>query len=128
MLLATVIWGSSYLFMKSGLASIQELNLIALRFGIAFAAAGLLFHRRLRRVDRGTLLAGGILGTALFAALYSLPMVYSERRHLRRVFDQFGRHFCTDINDSLAPAFAGQTTKCQYRGRSRRAWTINTST
>lgn len=68
MLLATVIWGSSYLFMKSGLASMQELNLIALRFGIAFVAAGLLFHRRLRRVDRGTLLAGGVLGTVLFAA------------------------------------------------------------
>lgn len=68
MLLATVIWGSSYLFMKSGLASMQELNLIALRFGIAFLAAGLLFHRRLRSVDRGTLLAGGVLGTALFAA------------------------------------------------------------
>jgi len=68
MLLATVIWGSSYLFMKSGLASMQELNLIALRFGIAFVAAGLLFHRRLRSVDRGTLLAGGVLGTALFAA------------------------------------------------------------
>lgn len=68
MLLATVIWGSSYLFMKSGLASMQELNLIALRFGIAFVAAGILFHRRLRSVDRGTLLAGGVLGTALFAA------------------------------------------------------------
>lgn len=68
MLLATVIWGSSYLFMKSGLASMQELNLIALRFGIAFVAAGVLFHRRLRNVDRGTLVAGGVLGTALFAA------------------------------------------------------------
>ncbi|MGQ8874470.1 DMT family transporter [Paenibacillus sp. TSA_86.1] len=68
MLLATVIWGSSYLFMKSGLASIQELNLIALRFGIAFIVAGILFHRRLRSVDHGTLLAGGVLGTALFAA------------------------------------------------------------
>jgi len=68
MLLATVIWGSSYLFMKSGLASMQELNLIALRFGIAFVAAGILFHRRLRSLDRGTLLAGGVLGTALFAA------------------------------------------------------------
>ncbi|PZT56610.1 DMT family transporter [Paenibacillus silvae] len=68
MLLATVIWGSSYLFMKSGLASIQELNLIALRFGLAFIAAALFFHRRLRKVDRGTLVAGAILGTALFAA------------------------------------------------------------
>ncbi|KLU54193.1 DMT family transporter [Paenibacillus sp. FSL K6-1122] len=68
MLLATVIWGSSYLFMKSGLESMQELNLVAFRFGIAFIAAGLLFHRRLFNMDRRTLVAGAIMGTALFAA------------------------------------------------------------
>ena len=68
MLLATVIWGSSYLFMKSGLESMEELNLVAFRFGIAFIAAGLLFHRRLFNMDRRTLVAGAIMGIALFAA------------------------------------------------------------
>ncbi|WP_145048296.1 DMT family transporter [Paenibacillus xylanexedens] len=68
MLLATVIWGSSYLFMKSGLESMQELNLVAFRFAIAFIAAAVIFHRRLFRMDVGTLVAGAIMGTALFAA------------------------------------------------------------
>ncbi|MDQ0170146.1 DMT family transporter [Paenibacillus tundrae] len=68
MLLATVIWGSSYLFMKSGLESMQELNLVAFRFAIAFIAAAVIFHRRLFRMDIGTLVAGTVMGTALFAA------------------------------------------------------------
>ncbi|MGC5771672.1 DMT family transporter [Paenibacillus pabuli] len=68
MLLATVIWGSSYLFMKSGLESMQELNLVAFRFGVAFIAAAVLFHRRLFNMNRRTLAAGAIMGTALFAA------------------------------------------------------------
>ncbi|MEW4428910.1 DMT family transporter [Paenibacillus pabuli] len=68
MLLATVIWGSSYLFMKSGLESMQELNLVAFRFSIAFIAAAVIFHRRLFRMDLKTLGAGTIMGTALFAA------------------------------------------------------------
>ncbi|MCM3172643.1 DMT family transporter [Paenibacillus sp. MER 99-2] len=68
MLLATVIWGSSYLFMKSGLESIQELNLVAFRFAIAFIAAAVIFHRRLFRMDLRTLIAGAVMGTALFAA------------------------------------------------------------
>lgn len=68
MLLATVIWGSSYLFMKSGLESMQELNLVAFRFTIAFIAAVVIFHRRLFRMDLRTLGAGAVMGTALFAA------------------------------------------------------------
>ncbi|EDK35646.1 hypothetical protein [Clostridium kluyveri] len=34
--LITMAWGSSYLFMKMGLDSIDVFNLVALRFGIAF--------------------------------------------------------------------------------------------
>ncbi|MDR6723681.1 drug/metabolite transporter (DMT)-like permease [Paenibacillus amylolyticus] len=68
MLLATVIWGSSYLFMKSGLESMQELNLVAFRFAIAFIAAAVIFHRRLFRMDVRTFVAGAVMGTALFAA------------------------------------------------------------
>ena len=36
MLVVTLFWGSSYLFMKMGLESIQAFNLVALRFGLAF--------------------------------------------------------------------------------------------
>lgn len=66
MLIVTMIWGSSYLFMKMGLDSFQVFNLIALRFGIAFFLAGAVFYRRLIRINVKTFYYGFILGTILF--------------------------------------------------------------
>lgn len=69
MLVVTLFWGSSYLFMKMGLESIQAFNLVALRFGLAFIIAGLLFYKRLLKVNKQTLKSGFILGTILFFAI-----------------------------------------------------------
>ncbi|PID15318.1 EamA family transporter [Sporosarcina sp. P34] len=66
MLIVTMLWGSSYLFTKIGLDSIQEFNLIALRFGIAFILAGAVFYKRLIRVDLKTVFYGFLLGSILF--------------------------------------------------------------
>ena len=38
------LWGSSYLFMKQGMETFAPFNLIALRFGIAFLVAALVFR------------------------------------------------------------------------------------
>lgn len=69
MLIVTMLWGSSYLFMKMGLDSFQEFNLVALRFGLAFILAGAIFYKRLIRVDMRTFLYGFILGTLLFLVM-----------------------------------------------------------
>ncbi|MBU8878475.1 DMT family transporter [Bacillus sp. FJAT-29790] len=66
MLFVTIFWGSSYLFMKIGLDTLSEFNLIALRFGLAFLLAAALFHRRLQLVDRETLKFSILLGFILF--------------------------------------------------------------
>lgn len=66
MLIVTMIWGSSYLFMKMGLDSFQGFNLIALRFGIAFILAGAVFYKRFIHIDRRTCFYGFLLGTILF--------------------------------------------------------------
>jgi drug/metabolite transporter (DMT)-like permease len=66
LLLVTIFWGFSYLFMKMGLSSIQEYNLIALRFGIAFILAAALFPTRLRRATIKTIRYAFILGFILF--------------------------------------------------------------
>ncbi|PIC71238.1 EamA family transporter [Sporosarcina sp. P16b] len=66
MLIVTMLWGSSYLFTKIGLDSIQEFNLIALRFGIAFILAGAVFYKRLIRIDLKTVFYGFLLGSILF--------------------------------------------------------------
>ncbi|MEH7389334.1 DMT family transporter [Bacillus sp. JJ1474] len=69
MLVVTLFWGSSYLFMKMGLESIQGFNLIALRFGIAFVLAGLVFYKRFMYINFQTIKYGFLLGTILFSAI-----------------------------------------------------------
>lgn len=65
LLVVTLFWGSSYIFMKMGLGTLGEFNLIALRFGLAFCLAAVLFHKRLRSVDAKTLKYGALLGFLL---------------------------------------------------------------
>ncbi len=66
LVLVTLGWGSSYMFMKQGLGSIEEFNLIALRFGIAFAVMMPLLIYRRKHIKRSTLAYGGLLGMFLF--------------------------------------------------------------
>ncbi|MBW4080812.1 DMT family transporter [Paenibacillus sp. S150] len=61
----TMFWGSSYIFMKMGLGTLGEFNLIALRFGLAFILAAILFHKRLGSADARTLKYGALLGFLL---------------------------------------------------------------
>jgi drug/metabolite transporter (DMT)-like permease len=65
LLIVTVFWGSSYLFMKMGLDTLGEFNLIALRFGLAFLLGATIFHKRLRRINLKTLKYGALLGFLL---------------------------------------------------------------
>lgn len=69
MLLVTLLWGSSYLFMKEGLGSIQEINLIALRFGFAFLLLGILFYKKWSNLNVRLVGQGFILGAVLFMAV-----------------------------------------------------------
>ena len=66
MVMVTMLWGASYLFVKMGLHSIQEFNLIALRFGFAFIIAALFFYRRFLKMDGKTTFHGFLLGSLLF--------------------------------------------------------------
>ncbi|MCJ8014794.1 DMT family transporter [Paenibacillus sp. KQZ6P-2] len=73
-LLVTFFWGTSYLFMKLGLDSLQPFNLIALRFGIAFVAAGCLFYKRLLKASRTDLFYSLLLGVLLFGVFASIML------------------------------------------------------
>lgn len=74
MLAVTMIWGSSYLFMKMGLHTMDGFNLVGLRFGIAFIIAAIIFYKRLARVNLQTIKYGFILGTIIFAAISSVTI------------------------------------------------------
>lgn len=71
-IIITIFWGSSYLFMKMGLGSLGEFNLVALRFGLAFIFAGGIFFRRLRHVSLEALRYSMLLGFILFLVFTSL--------------------------------------------------------
>lgn len=72
LLLITVFWGASNLLMKIALNSMQEFNLISLRFIIAFFLACIVFYRHLIKVDFKTIKYAFILASILFFTYVSV--------------------------------------------------------
>ena len=70
-LLAAVIFArsTSLLYAKVGLESMSPLNLLAVRFGLAFVVLCVIFWKKLRTVTKTDLLHGMILGAAFFAVM-----------------------------------------------------------
>ena len=66
--LATVIWGSSFVVMKSSVDVLPTFWLLAIRFSLAAAVLAAVFWRRWRLLDRGYLLGGAVMGFCLFLA------------------------------------------------------------
>jgi drug/metabolite transporter (DMT)-like permease len=57
-----------------GLDSIEGFNLIALRFGIAFIIAGVVFYKRFIHIDFHTIKYGFLLGTILFTLVSAVTI------------------------------------------------------
>lgn len=74
MVVVTMLWGSSYLFMKMGLHTLDGFNIVGLRFFIAFIVAGLVFQRRLRKINFITLKYSFLLGFILFSIMSSVTI------------------------------------------------------
>lgn len=66
--LATVIWGSTFVIMKNTLDTVPTFYLLAFRFTVGAVILAAVFWRRLRLLDRRYLTAGAVMGTLLFAA------------------------------------------------------------
>jgi drug/metabolite transporter (DMT)-like permease len=67
-----VFWGLSYVFMKTGLDSLESFNIIALRCLLAFVIAGGFFYRRLLKAKLSTVLFSFLLGMMLFLVFSSV--------------------------------------------------------
>lgn len=65
--LATIIWGSSFVVMKNSVDVLPTFWLLSVRFSLAAAVLALVFWKRWRRLDRYYLLGGGVTGLFLFA-------------------------------------------------------------
>lgn len=66
LIMVVMFWGTSNLLTKVGLGDLNEFNLIALRFVIAFALTSAIFRKRLLAVDYGTVKRAAVLSLILF--------------------------------------------------------------
>ena len=71
LLLAALIWGSSFVIMKNTVDDLPVFLLLAIRFSISFLVLGAVFFRRLKGLDRRFVLGGMLCGAMLIIA-YSL--------------------------------------------------------
>ncbi|MBQ7795506.1 MAG: DMT family transporter [Lachnospiraceae bacterium] len=65
LLLTTMIWGGSFVAMKNSVDILEPTFLLAVRFTIATAALLLVFHKKLKHLNRESLKCGLILGVLL---------------------------------------------------------------
>ena len=65
---ATVIWGSTFFILKDTLDDVSVYFLLAFRFTVATVILALVFWKRWKNFDKSYLLAGGVMGTLLFLA------------------------------------------------------------
>ena len=64
--LATIIWGSTFFILKDTLDDVSVYFMLAFRFTIAAVVLALVFWKKWKYMDKSYLLAGGVMGTLLF--------------------------------------------------------------
>lgn len=77
MVIVTMFWGLSYTFMVLGLETLAVYNVVALRCLLAFFVAGLIFYKRMIKVNVKTLKYAAIQGFFLFL-LFALSLLGLE--------------------------------------------------
>jgi drug/metabolite transporter (DMT)-like permease len=77
--IVTITWGSSYMLTKLALDSMSVYSYIAIRFGIAFLASAIIFHKRMMKTNREVIKYGVIVGLIMFSyyVLQTQALVYT---------------------------------------------------
>lgn len=68
LLLATVIWGFAFVVVKNSLEFIPPIYMLAFRFTIASIGLGILFFKRVKKLNKKDIKAGLVLGIFLYLA------------------------------------------------------------
>jgi len=79
LLLATLIWGGSFIVMKSALDDIDTCYLLAIRFTGAFILLAIVFHRRFQALNKTYIINGFWMGTWLISAyiIQTVGLIYT---------------------------------------------------
>lgn len=95
-----MVWGSTFVLIKNALPFISPIALIALRFTLAGAVLMLVFQRKLRLVNKQSLIHGFIIGVFLFGSLILqvIGLKYTKASNSA---------FITGLNVVMVPVIAG---------------------
>lgn len=77
---ATLIWGSSFVVMKDSVEVVEPSWLLGIRFLITALILGCIFHKRVfANLDKKSLIAGAVLGALIFGAYWfqTVGLVYT---------------------------------------------------
>lgn len=99
LLLASLIWGTSFFVMKSAVSQVPVQLLLAFRFTVGFAILGCVFFRRWKGVQLRTVLRGAVCGV-----LYSLA--YMAQTYGLQGTTPGKNAFLTAVYCVLSPFFA----------------------
>jgi drug/metabolite transporter (DMT)-like permease len=79
LIFCSLVWGATFVLVKDALASSSVFVFLFLRFGLAALALAFIYRAALRRIDRGALGAGAVLGLLMFAgyALQTVGLVFT---------------------------------------------------
>lgn len=70
LLLVTVIWGSTFVIMKTSMDGITPMYLLAYRFTVAVIGLVIVFWKKIKTITRNEIKYGSILGVMLFISYY----------------------------------------------------------
>ncbi len=68
LIIATINWGFSYIFIKNAIVVLETFNLLGIRFLLSALGLALIFHKRLKNLDKVTRNGGILVGILLFSA------------------------------------------------------------
>lgn len=80
LVLATILWGATFVVVKDALAHASVFAFLALRFALATALMALIFRRALPKLDRNQIRAGALIGALMFVgyALQTSGLIYTS--------------------------------------------------
>ncbi|ERM92690.1 DMT family permease [Caldanaerobacter subterraneus subsp. yonseiensis KB-1] len=77
--LVTMIWGSTFIIVKNAIQSLPVYNFLFIRFLLAFLLLAAIFYKKLKKIDKSTLIAASLIGTMLFLgyAFQTMGLLYT---------------------------------------------------
>ncbi|ADD01931.1 protein of unknown function DUF6 transmembrane [Thermoanaerobacter italicus Ab9] len=66
LILVTMVWGTTFIIVKNAIQTLPVYNFLFIRFLLAFLLLTIIFHKKLKTIDKKTLAVASVIGTMLF--------------------------------------------------------------